>query len=108
MSLFFQDSAPSHHYATYSADALPICFTGQVYTVDKTAPTVSSINRADTNPTNASSVHWTVTFSESSTGVDSSDFSSPDPTVSRPLLITVTGSGSSYTVTPSTGTGKGS
>src|SRR5205823_9032541 len=40
-------------------------FTGQSYSIDKTAPTVSSINRAVSNPTNAASVSWTVTFSES-------------------------------------------
>ena len=43
-------------------------------TIDTGAPSVQSINRADDNPTNLSSVDWTVTFSESVTGVDSSDF----------------------------------
>ena len=41
-------------------------------TVDTTAPTVQSINRAGATPTNAASVSWTVTFSESVTGVDAS------------------------------------
>src|SRR5262249_26273238 len=49
-------------------------FTGQAYTNDRTAPTVSSIVRADADPSNASSVHFSVTFSESVTGVDASDF----------------------------------
>ena len=43
-------------------------------TVDTTAPTVQSINRVGTTPTNAASVSWTVVFSESVTGVDASDF----------------------------------
>ncbi|MCS7045072.1 MAG: hypothetical protein NZO58_01820, partial [Gemmataceae bacterium] len=42
--------------------------TGEVYTIDKTAPVVVSIVRADGNPTNAASVQFTVTFSESVTG----------------------------------------
>src|SRR5207302_3733655 len=83
-------------------------FTGQVYTVDKTAPTVSSINRADTDPTNVSSVHWTVTFSESVTGVDSSDFVLANTGLTSPSISSVTGSGTTYTVTASTGTGNGS
>ena len=37
-------------------------------------PAVASIARDDTNPTNAASVSWTVTFDEDVTGVDSGDF----------------------------------
>src|SRR5262249_30070167 len=36
-------------------------FTGQVYTIDKTAPTVLSISRTGASPTNAASVQFTVT-----------------------------------------------
>src|SRR5919109_1010213 len=45
-------------------------------TIDTTAPTVSSINRAAgaSQATNAASVQWTVTFGESVVGVDASDF----------------------------------
>src|SRR5207244_2559024 len=39
-----------------------------------TFPTVTSINRAGTSPTNAASVDYTVTFSQSVTGVDATDF----------------------------------
>src|SRR5262249_41570420 len=49
--------------------------TGQTYTIDKTGPTVSSINLLDADPTNASTLHFLVTFSENATGVDSGDFS---------------------------------
>src|SRR5207244_4886894 len=49
-------------------------FTGQVYTIDKTAPTVSSIVRVGANPTNGTSVRFTVTFSESVSGATSTDF----------------------------------
>ena len=83
-------------------------FTGEVFTIDKTAPTVQSINRVGGTPTNAGSVDWTVTFSENVSGVNAADF---DLIVSglagSPSITGVTGSGSSYTVTASTGTGTG-
>ena len=41
---------------------------------DNTLPTVSSINRTDSNPTNAASVDFTVTFSEPVFNVDAGDF----------------------------------
>src|SRR5204862_308567 len=47
---------------------------GETYTIDKTVPTVSSIVRAGVNPTNGTSVQYTVTFSENVTGVDTTDF----------------------------------
>ena len=82
-------------------------FTGQVYTIDKTAPTVSSINRSATSPTNASSIQFAVTFSESVTGVDPTDFSLAATGVSGASITSVAGSGSSYTVSVDTGTGGG-
>jgi hypothetical protein len=84
-------------------------FTGQVYTLDRTAPTVSSINRADSNPTNASSVSWSVTFSEAVTGVGADDFALQNTGLGgTPAITGVSGSGDTYTVTASTGTGSGS
>src|SRR5205085_2043421 len=47
-------------------------FTGQVFTIDKTAPTVVSITRSDPNPSTLNTVHWTVTFSENVRGVNAS------------------------------------
>ena len=82
--------------------------TGQAYTIDKTAPTALSITRADANPTRAASVQWTVTFSEGVTGVDAADFALAASGVSGASISGVTGSGSSYTVSASTGTGSGS
>ena len=75
---------------------------------DTIAPTVQSINRAGTTPTNAASVSWTVLFSESVTGVDASDFALA--TTGRQLARrsrSVSGSGNQYTVTANTGTGNG-
>ena len=80
--------------------------TDNTVTRDATFPTVSSINRNGTTPTNAASVSWTVTFSESVTGVDSADFSL-SPTVTGATITGVTGTGDTYTVTVGTGTGSG-
>ncbi len=43
---------------------------GEVYTIDKVSPLVSSVAVADANPSNASSVNYLVTFSKPVTGVD--------------------------------------
>ena len=75
-------------------------------TVDTTAPTVQSINRVGTTTTNATSVSWTVQFSESVTGVDASDFALTGA-VTGATITAVSGSGSQYTVTANTGTGNG-
>lgn len=82
-------------------------YTGEVYTIDKTNPQVSSINRADPNPTYASSVSWTVLFSESVTGVGIADFTLAASGLSGASITSVTGSGDTWTVTASTGIGAG-
>ena len=83
--------------------------TSGTYTIDKTAPTVSSINRANTNPTTASSVSFTVTFSESMTGVSTSNFAlTTTGTYSvAPTITSISGTGSTRTVTINTGTNSG-
>jgi hypothetical protein len=84
-------------------------FSGQAYTIDKTSPSVTSINRADASPTNSSTVHWTVTFSESVSGVDATDFALVRTGIAGGSITGVSGSGSGpYTVTATTGTGDGS
>jgi CSLREA domain-containing protein len=82
---------------------------GQVYTVDKslTFAVVSSINRASANPTNASTVDFTVTFSEAVTGVDVGDFVLTTTGITGASITGVSGSGATYTVTVNTGTGDG-
>jgi hypothetical protein len=83
-------------------------FAGQVYTIDRTAPAVSSIVRANPNPTSQASVSWTVTFTESVTGVDMSDYSLVQTGgVSGATIASVIGSGTSWTVTANTGSGQG-
>jgi len=49
-------------------------FTGQTYTIDNTAPSVTAIDRADGNPTSAASVDFDVTFSEAVSDIETGDF----------------------------------
>lgn len=83
-------------------------FPGQVYTIDRNPPTVSSIALANPDPTGLASVSWNVTFSKSVTGVDATDFALVQAGgVSGALITSVTGGGASWTVTASTGIGNG-
>ena len=82
--------------------------TGQRYTVDRIAPTVTSILRAGEVTTTGGSVNYTVTFRESVTGVDTGDFVLTSSGVTGASITGVSGSGSIYTVTVNTGTGTGS
>ena len=72
------------------------------WTIDTTAPSVVSINRVGSTPTNAASVSWTVSFSESVQGVDASDFLLVKSGLGSPSITGVSGSGSTYTVTANT------
>lgn len=74
-----------------------------------TPPAVSSIALAGSTPTNAATVAYTVTFTKSVTGVTADDFVlSPGGLLTGATVSDVSGSGSVYTVTASTGTGDGS
>jgi predicted outer membrane repeat protein len=83
------------------------CDIGAYEYEDLTPPTVLSIVRADTNPTSASTVNFTVTFSESVINVGTGDFSLATTGVSGAAIANVSGSGAIYTVTGSTGSGSG-
>ena len=76
-----------------------------------TYPSVSSILRADPNPTNADSVNFTVTFSKAVTGVNTSapfdDFAMLTSGLQGASITGVSGSGTTYTVTVNTGPGSG-
>jgi hypothetical protein len=80
---------------------------GQTYVIDKTAPTILSITRAESNPTSAIGVDFTVTFDEPVTGVASGDFSLDMTGVIGATVGSVRGSGATRTVTVNTGTGDG-
>ena len=81
---------------------------GQTYTVDRVAPSVSSIVPAGAATTNGASSAYTVTFSENVTGVDASDFAITGTNTATANIASISGSGNVYTVTIDTITGDGS
>ncbi len=81
---------------------------GGVYSIDKTAPTAISILRADPNPATAASVRFTVTFSETVSGVDAADFSTQSTgSLTGASILGLSGSANTYTVSVANGTGVG-
>ena len=86
--------------------------TSWTWLVDSIPPSVSTVARVGSSPTNAASVQWTVTFSEPVKGVDATDFAlakvglggSPAVTAVSPNISTLA---TSFTVTASTGSGSG-
>ncbi|MBX7223284.1 MAG: hypothetical protein K1Y36_25455 [Blastocatellia bacterium] len=89
---------------TVSASAVGVA-TGVNFSLTNNAAgtTVSSINRASTNPACVStSVSWTVTFAASVTGVATSNFSLSGGTGAT--ITGISGSGTTRTVTANTGT----
>ena len=95
-------------YAQATDNAANTGSASYTWIVDTAAPIVLSSALADPNPTSLSSVHFTVTFSEPVTGVDSADFNLVPSGVSAAALSGVSGSGAVYTVTVNTGSGNGS
>lgn len=80
--------------------------TGEVFAIDKTVPTVQSIDRDDADPTSAASVDFIATFSESVSDVTAADFALATSGVTSASIASVTGSGP-WTVTVNTGSGSG-
>jgi hypothetical protein len=76
-------------------------------TEDSTPPTVTSITRLGNTLTSADTVQFKVTFSEPVTGVDATDFQVVASGSVSSGTVTVTGSGSVYTVTLSGISGEG-
>jgi photosystem II stability/assembly factor-like uncharacterized protein len=70
-------------------------------------PFVSSIVRANSNPTNAATVSFTVSFSKSVTGVDKADFELATNGIADASISSVSGSGATYSVTINTGSSSG-
>jgi len=82
---------------------------GIVLALKPAPPSVSSINRASADPTSSgTAVSWTVVFSASMTGVDTTDFALVQAGgVTGASITSVTGSGTTWTVTANTGSGTG-
>ncbi|HZJ22733.1 MAG TPA: glycoside hydrolase domain-containing protein [Anaerolineales bacterium] len=71
-------------------------------------PFVSSVVATDSNPTHAASVDFRINFSKSVTGVNETDFVlTTTGGISGVSIASVTGSGTTYTVTVNTGSGNG-
>ena len=81
--------------------------TGETYVFDRTPPFVSTIARVGPATTRATSVSWTVTFSEPVTGVSAGNFALTTTGISGASISGVTGTGATYTVTASVGSGDG-
>jgi hypothetical protein len=81
---------------------------GESYTIDNTAPSLSSINRQNPSQvtTSATSVTYRITFSESISGVDISDFTLTASGVSG-TIASISGSGTTYDVTVNSVSGNG-
>jgi Lamin Tail Domain/RTX calcium-binding nonapeptide repeat (4 copies) len=76
-------------------------------TFNNTVPTIDNITRTNPNPTSASSVSYTVQFSEAVTGVDATDFELVTSGISAAKITQVIGTDDTYTVEVDTGTGDG-
>ncbi|MBK6647430.1 MAG: hypothetical protein IPG44_17060 [Anaerolineales bacterium] len=73
-----------------------------------TNPFVSSITRADANPTSAATVDFTVTFDTPVVEVDTDDFElTKTGGITGESIASLTGSGATYTVSVNTGSGNG-
>ncbi len=104
-------SAGSYHIYLSGTDAAGNA-AYNIFTITVTSgPSVSSIVRANsasaTVQGSAASIEYTVTFSESVTGVDTSDFTITSTGTASGTVSSVTGSGSTYTVTVNTLGGDG-
>lgn len=83
-------------------------FTGQSYTINKTPPRVTAINRLETSSTNAATVNFTVSFNEAVSRVDPQDFAVVTQGVTDAGITSVTRVNDSfYSVAVSTGRGEG-
>jgi len=71
------------------------------------APAVSDIALANADPTNAGTVDFTVTFDESVTGVDTTDFVVDASGIAGASIDAVSGGGTTWSVSVGTGTGDG-
>ncbi len=81
-------------------DPIPTAGTDHTYTVDTTAPTVTSIERysPDAGNTDSQALVYKVTFSENVTGVNAGDFALSTDSTGAGSITSLAGSGSQYLV----------
>ena len=84
-------------------DPIPTAGTDHTYTVDTTAPTVTSIERysPDAGNTDSQALVYKVTFSENVTGVNAGDFALSTDSTGAGSITSLAGSGDTYRVTVS-------
>jgi FtsP/CotA-like multicopper oxidase with cupredoxin domain len=80
---------------------------GETYIIDKTPPKVASSLNASPNPTYLSNVNFSVTFTKPITGITAADFALATSGVTGASIVSINGSGSTYSVAVDTGTGNG-
>lgn len=81
----------------------------EIYVIERSAPVVNSITRVGSViQSGDSSLVWLVTFSQPVFNVDTGDFQLAPISLTGSAIVSVAGSGSSYTVTANSGTGDGS
>jgi hypothetical protein len=80
---------------------------GESYTIDKTAPEVTSILRTSTSPTSSATIDFTIVFSENVQNVDIDDFSLITTGINSAFIANLSGSDNTYTVKVNTSPGDG-
>src|SRR5258708_13712793 len=95
-------------YAASGGDNKSASWATAIVTYKTAGPTIPSIVTADANPTSASTVRFTVTFSQPVLDVDAEDFQLVTSGVSGASIASATTSDNMvYTVTVNTGSGNG-
>ncbi|NWF63125.1 MAG: metallophosphoesterase [Chloroflexi bacterium] len=82
-------------------------FSGETYSIDRTAPQVTSIIRAGNSPTSNPTADFIVTFSEPVNNVDANDFILTQTNVIKSAILGIQNADPFYVITVSTGAGSG-
>jgi hypothetical protein len=80
---------------------------GRLLTLSPPSVAVTSVTRLNSNPNNTATVNYAVTFSGAASNVTTSSFSLTTTGITGASVTSVTGSGTTYTVSVNTGTGNG-
>jgi MSHA biogenesis protein MshQ len=95
----------TYHFSVNGANSGGVANGNDLTFTTPTCPAVTSISRASANPTApGTSIAWTVVFNRSVTGVDATDFNLVTTGgISGAAITSVSGSGTSWTVSANTG-----